>query len=638
MGVLLRNRPAAVGLLLGVLRADCCVVAVNSHLGLERVRADLATLDLPLLAGEESDVDAVVDADTASRAAVLSLRDLGGDSHLALGADAAAAAPTTRPGVAVRMLTSGTTGPPKRVDLGYDMFERVMQGAKHYESNQDSAVKLRGGVVIVNAPSSTSADLFRVLQAVLDGRRVALLERFTVESWADAVRRHQPKTVSLVPTALRMVLDADLDPADLASVRSVMSGTAPLDPDVADAFTDKYGIPVLTSYAATEFGGGVAGWNLADHREFGVAKRGSVGRAHAGCELRVVDQVTATVLGADEVGLLEVRASQLGGDEWIRTTDLARLDADGFLWIVGRADETILRGGMKVQPDVVRVALERDPAVQAAAVVGLDDARLGQVPVAAVELRDGSTTSPEELLEHAAPISPSTSCRSRSSWSTRSHARRRPRSSSPECARCSAGLAERGRRDRERWEFGESPLPDVEAFADAVRELASTVLALEQSSDELRRITAEVRTAQSRLAAQLPGDLAPRVGADVRPDQRVYVDHSRDIGSYNPAFPVYELTCADDRAEGTVEFPLIYEGPPGLVHGGFLAVFFDCVLQQLNCDLGLTGKTVTLALKYRRPTPLLTPLRVTASREIDGDRIRSHAQLLLGETVLCGPR
>ena len=187
----------------------------------------------------------------------------------------------------------------------------------------------------------------------------------------------------------------------------------------------------------------------------------------------------------------------------------------------------------------------------------------------------------------------------------------------------------------ERWEFGESPLPEVEAFADAVRELASTVQALEQPSDELRRITAEVRTAQSRLAAQLPGDLARASAPRCTPDQRVYVDHSRDIGSYNPAFPVYELTCADDRAEGTVEFPVIYEGPPGLVHGGFLAVFFDCVLQQLNCDLGLTGKTVTLALKYRRPTPLLTPLRVTASREIDGDRIRSHAQLLLGETVLC---
>ena len=79
------------------------------------------------------------------------------------------------------------------------------------------------------------------------------------------MRRHRPRTVSLVPAALRMVLEADLDPADLASVGSVISGTAPLDAKDADAFREKYGVPVLIAYAATEFGGGVAGWNLADH-------------------------------------------------------------------------------------------------------------------------------------------------------------------------------------------------------------------------------------------------------------------------------------------------------------------------------------------------------------------------------------
>ena len=359
VAVLLRNRPAAVGLMLGVLRANGCVVAVNSHLGVERVRADLASLDVPFIVGETSEVDAIVDDDLRRRATVLALDDLGADAHVDV-APAGVDAYATRPGVAVRMLTSGTTGPPKRVDLGYEMFERVMQGAKHYESNQDVALRLREGVVIVNAPLVHLGGLFRVLQAVLDGRRIALLERFTVDAWAEAVRRHHPKTVSLVPTALRMVLDADLDPADLASVRSVTSGTAPLDPDVADAFTAKYGPPVLTSYAATEFGGGVAGWNVADHREFAAAKRGSVGRAHAGCDLRIVDQASGAPLAPDAVGLLEVRAAQLGGTEWIRTTDLARLDVDGFLWIVGRADQTILRGGMKVQPDVVRTALERE--------------------------------------------------------------------------------------------------------------------------------------------------------------------------------------------------------------------------------------------------------------------------------------
>src|SRR5690606_9569620 len=122
------------------------------------------------------------------------------------------------------------------------------------------------------------------------------LERFQVEPWIDAVRRHRPATVSLVPTALRMVYDADLDPADLAGVRSVVSGTAPLDPALAEAFTERYGVPVLTSYAATEFGGGVAGWNLADHERYAREKRGSVGRAHPGCALRVVDEQTGAEL------------------------------------------------------------------------------------------------------------------------------------------------------------------------------------------------------------------------------------------------------------------------------------------------------------------------------------------------------
>jgi acyl-coenzyme A synthetase/AMP-(fatty) acid ligase len=201
-----------------------------------------------------------------------------------------------------------------------------------------------------------------------------------------------------------MVLEADLDAAELASIRSVVCGTAPLDPADADAFFARYGIPVLVSYGATEFGGGVAGWNLADHEAFWATKRGSVGRAHPGCELRVVDEKDGAVLGADEAGLLEVKASQLRGREWTRTTDVARIDADGFVWILGRADQAILRGGFKVHPDVVQRALERHPDVRGATVLGRRDARLGAVPVAAVELRPGATIAAAALLEHAAAL------------------------------------------------------------------------------------------------------------------------------------------------------------------------------------------------------------------------------------------
>src|SRR5262249_61072086 len=117
-----------------------------------------------------------------------------------------------------------------------------------------ASVRLRRGVGVVNSPPVRLGGLFRVLQCITDGRSFALLERFTVDAWVDAVRRHRPATASLVPAALRMVLDADLDPADLKSIRSVISGTAPLSADDADAFMVKYGIPVLASYAATEFG------------------------------------------------------------------------------------------------------------------------------------------------------------------------------------------------------------------------------------------------------------------------------------------------------------------------------------------------------------------------------------------------
>ncbi|HZP27360.1 MAG TPA: AMP-binding protein [Acidimicrobiia bacterium] len=399
VGVLLRNRPASVGFLLGVLRAGGCVVTINPQRGVGRTRADIDSLDLPLLAGEPADLDAHVD--DRSRPATLRTGDLGEPVVATSAAERTAA--RRRPGVAVRMLTSGTTGPPKRIDLTYATLERVLVGAKHYESDRDDALRLRSGVAIVNSPLVHLGGLFRVLQCVNDGRSFSLLERFTVDGWLDAVRRHRPRTVSLVPAALRMVLDADVDPADLASVRSVVSGTAPLAPEDADAFAEKYGIPVLVSYAATEFGGGVAGWNLADHQRYWATKRGSVGRAHAGCELRVVDPESGSPLPAGAEGLLEVKAAQLGDDSWIRTTDLARLDGDGFLWILGRADETIIRGGFKVRPDDVRTTLERHPGVRGAAVVGIADARLGSVPVAAVELRPGAeATTTEALLEYAA--------------------------------------------------------------------------------------------------------------------------------------------------------------------------------------------------------------------------------------------
>jgi hypothetical protein len=185
------------------------------------------------------------------------------------------------------------------------------------------------------------------------------------------------------------------------------------------------------------------------------------------------------------------------------------------------------------------------------------------------------------------------------------------------------------------WVFGEPPLPTVVELAGALRELNDTVQSLERSSPELEALVETVRAAQAQLATQAPPDPRPRVGSDPSPDRRVYVDHGYAVGVYNPCFPRYTLELdGDGGAFGTVEFPVSYEGPPGIVHGGFLAVFFDCVLQELNCALGLAGKTAELSLRYRRPTPLLTPLTYRAERVV-ADRITAHAELFLGDDLLC---
>jgi hypothetical protein len=185
-----------------------------------------------------------------------------------------------------------------------------------------------------------------------------------------------------------------------------------------------------------------------------------------------------------------------------------------------------------------------------------------------------------------------------------------------------------------RWTFGVEPLPQQVVAADLLRRVTGHVLAVEHTGPELDHLVAVLAEAEARLAALAPSDTSPRVGEAVDSAGRAYVDHSRDIGAFNPCFPVYELDVDGDHAHGTVRFPIAYEGPPGIVHGGFLALLFDCVVQHHNCELGVAGKTASLAMRFRRPTPLLADLALTVDRQLDGDRITSIARLHAGDVLL----
>jgi len=184
--------------------------------------------------------------------------------------------------------------------------------------------------------------------------------------------------------------------------------------------------------------------------------------------------------------------------------------------------------------------------------------------------------------------------------------------------------------------FGEAPLAQTVAAAAAMRRLSSLLLSLEHAHPTVDAMLEKFAEWESELAASAPADNAPRIGELAEDPRRVYLSHATDIGAYNPCFPEYRFDRLDaEKATGRVCFPLVYEGPPGLVHGGFLGVFFDCVIQHHNCVTGLSGKTRSLGVTFRRPTPLLTELRFDIARSQVERGITSTARLLLDEEVLC---
>jgi acyl-coenzyme A synthetase/AMP-(fatty) acid ligase len=398
VGVALENTPPFVAALLAVLGGDRCLTTVSPLQSAQRLRSDLESASVGLLLASPAVAEHVLAEPRPDHPRRVVVLDPTSGSPRVIGS---APESSRAEGTAVEMLTSGTTGPPKRVHLSYRQLESSLRSADNYRGDSVARrPRLSSGVSVLSTPMVHIGGLWGALQALDNGRRIVLMERFRVGPWVAAVREHRPRTAGVTPAAIRMLLDSGVAREDLASLGAVASGAAPLDPADADEFLDRFGVPVLGVYGATEFCGSVAGWTLRDHREWWATKRGSVGRAQPGVSLRVVDGSGAPVASGTP-GTLEVRSAQAAGgdDTWTRTSDLARLDEDGFLWIDGRTDDAIVRGGFKVAPATVARVLERHPAVREAAVIGRPDPRLGAVPVAAVELVDGAEPPSSNELE-----------------------------------------------------------------------------------------------------------------------------------------------------------------------------------------------------------------------------------------------
>jgi len=382
-----RNRPSAIAAFLGLLARGSNIRMVYPFQSPASLARQLDAIRPVAVVADREDLGEPVAS--ALREAGVPVVALAGMTATAWGGTPPRATQASGDGAPprVEILTSGTTGPPKPFAISHEDI------AQHIVATSAIPPELRGGAAdlppaLLMFPVSNISGLYSALPPLLSGQRGILLERFTVEGWHDHLLRFRPQVSGMPPAGVQMIMDADIPPADLACLTAIGTGAAPLDPGVKRAFEQRYGVPILLSYGATEFAGPVTRMTPELQAEWGEQKFGTVGRALPGVQLRVVDAESGEALPAGSEGILEVISPRIGPD-WIRTSDLVVLDEDGFLFHRGRTDGAIMRGGFKLLPATIEQALLEHPAISQACVVGVPDARLGQVPAAVIEFGPG---------------------------------------------------------------------------------------------------------------------------------------------------------------------------------------------------------------------------------------------------------
>jgi long-chain acyl-CoA synthetase len=302
--------------------------------------------------------------------------------------------------LAVILYTSGTTGRPKGVALSHD----------NLASNARAAASLheldREAWALSVLPLSHSYGLTVMNAGHILGTRGVLLRWFTPELVLETIQRYRCQQMSGVPTMFVYLLNfPGAERFDTSSMRLWGSGAAPLPLEIVEPFETKFGGRLLEGYGLTE-----AAPVVSAHRFSGVRKLGSVGQPIPGVTVKIFDDDDRE-LPAGEVGEVCVRGRNVmlgyyGLPEetartirhgWLHTGDVGKLDGDGFLYIVERKKDLIIRGGFNIYPREVEEVLYAHPAVAEAAVVGVRDPLMGEDVLAFVVLKAGARATPEAI-------------------------------------------------------------------------------------------------------------------------------------------------------------------------------------------------------------------------------------------------
>jgi acyl-CoA synthetase (AMP-forming)/AMP-acid ligase II len=321
--------------------------------------------------------------------------------------------------ITILMYTSGTTGKPKGVPLRHDAF------ATYALDNVEPASPDIEERNLLTVPLYHVAGIQAMLAAIYGGRTLVLMRQFEVKEWMETIQREKATRAMLVPTMLKRVIDdPDFAKHDLSSLKVITYGAAPMPFEVIRKAIDV--MPwarFINAFGQTETASTITTLGPEDHIIKGTeeekAKKlkrltSSIGRPLPDVEIRILDE-EGKALPPGEVGEIvakgprvmagywkdEQKTSQVMTPHgWLRTADMGWIDEEGYIYLAGRADDMIIRGGENISPEEVENVLLSHSKVEDAAVIGVPDTEWGQQPRAVVVLKKGEAVTSEDIIEH----------------------------------------------------------------------------------------------------------------------------------------------------------------------------------------------------------------------------------------------
>jgi len=322
-----------------------------------------------------------------------------------------AQAPEAEPDIAVLLFTSGTTGEPKAAILRHRNLAAYVTSTVEFLGAEE------GEAALVSVPPYHIAGISAVLTGTYAGRRIVHLEAFTPEGWVEAAAREEITHAMVVPTMLGRILDVlEQTGETLPGLKALSYGGGRMPrPVIERALSLLPHVDFANAYGLTETSSTIAVLGPDDHRmafyaedEAGRRRLGSVGRPLPSLEVEIRDP-DGHVLGPDQSGEIHVRGEQVSGeytskkviddDGWFATNDGGWLDADGYLFVEGRLDDVIVRGGENLSPGEIEDVLRQHPQVADVAVLGAPDEQWGEAVAAVIVPAPGPRPAPDDLAQ-----------------------------------------------------------------------------------------------------------------------------------------------------------------------------------------------------------------------------------------------